>query len=194
MSVIANYARVTESMLQKWCKDPQMVWRFKECNPSEAAHMDVDKACTGISWLLSETKRQEQEKYAVEMRADLEGVELPEQEEISGEGTCSDILLVGIEGRGDRTESRLDFGYGPACVLSPELVRRVAAALETCGSAELRRNFDPVRMDAQLVDPEGWQEDSRGLLERYIVPHFEALKQFYSEAACSGQLVVMFYS
>jgi hypothetical protein len=48
-------------------------------------------------------------------------------------------------------------------------------------------------MDEMRVFPEYWVEEGRELLDNYILANLKKLQTFYSAAAASRQLVVMWY-
>ncbi len=83
-----------------------------------------------------------------------------------------------------------DLGYGPARVLTPENVKKIAVALAQVTQASLAARYDPATMERLKIYPPIWtREGTEGL--RFLQNYLPALKAFYQRAADSGSEVVL---
>jgi hypothetical protein len=79
-----------------------------------------------------------------------------------------------------------DLGYGPARFLTPEQVREVAAALASISKDDMRKRFDlKVMMTVNIYPVKDGSELE--LAEHY----FEHVSRYYSEAAASGNAMLL---
>ncbi|RLQ10763.1 DUF1877 family protein [Micromonospora sp. BL1] len=83
-----------------------------------------------------------------------------------------------------------DLGMGPARLLMPDAVRAVAAGLDAVDDATLRARFDPAAMSEAEIYPHIW-DDGEDEFDNYLLPHFTALRDFYRDAAASGDAVLL---
>jgi hypothetical protein len=80
-----------------------------------------------------------------------------------------------------------DGGYGPARLVDADLVRAIAAGLDSLDEQTLRERFDPAAMSAAEIYPDIWTDvDADDLLE-----HVGVLRDFYRSAADNGQAVLL---
>jgi len=100
-----------------------------------------------------------------------------------GEGASAAIL--GGEEIGE------DGGYGPARILRPELVRTIAAALDTLDVETLRARFNPAAMAAADIYPDGWADVTDDVFDSYFAPYFTEPRRFYKTAAANDQAVLL---
>ena len=85
------------------------------------------------------------------------------------------------------TEIGEDCGYGPARYLTTEEVKAVSAALQEISPDDLIERQSPAAMRAaELYSSDGSPDD----LE-YIQTYYDSLRQFYFEAACRGDAVLL---
>jgi hypothetical protein len=83
-----------------------------------------------------------------------------------------------------------DLGYGPARVLSPEQVKKVARALSEVTAEGLTAKYDVHAMQRAEVYPSIWvREGQEGL--RFLLNYLPALQAFYKRAAEAGLSVVL---
>jgi uncharacterized protein DUF1877 len=80
-----------------------------------------------------------------------------------------------------------DVGYGPAQLLAPSDVKRVAAALQTLSPAALRMRFDAKKMEAAKVYPFGWNAEAAEWVEHA----YSELRDFYRRAAEKNDAVLI---
>ncbi len=83
-----------------------------------------------------------------------------------------------------------DVGYGPAMGTPSEVVSKISAALSDISENEFCKMFNPESIAKADIYPQIWSED--GILNDYIVPNFNELKAFYSEAAANNLAVITF--
>ncbi|ADU09533.1 YfbM family protein [Micromonospora aurantiaca] len=83
-----------------------------------------------------------------------------------------------------------DLGMGPARLLMPDAVRTVAAGLDAVDDATLRARFDPEAMSEAEIYPHIW-DDGDDEFDGYLLPYFTALRDFYRDAAASGDAVLL---
>ena len=80
-----------------------------------------------------------------------------------------------------------DLGYGPARFLTSKQVREVAGALEAVSKDELAARFDLDAMLAARIYP------VRDASELELAQHyFEHLSRYYSDAAASGNAMLLY--
>ena len=85
------------------------------------------------------------------------------------------------------TEIGEDGGYGPARYLIPEEVKALSSALQEVSPEDLITRQTPEAMlAAELYSCDGSPDD----LE-YIQSYYDSLRQFYFEAACRGDAVLL---
>lgn len=83
-----------------------------------------------------------------------------------------------------------DLGMGPARLLMPDAVRAVAAGLDAIDEATLRARFDPAAMSEAEIYPHIW-DDGDDEFDGYLLPNFTRLRDFYRDAAASGDAVLL---
>lgn len=210
MSIIANYARVNESELEKFASSPEKLF-------SESAEcIDIDRSWDPMAWILSECKRAEHAYNQLVMKSMLnerreekskkpsffrrifkkaskdENFDFLKQEQKRLDQFVAETILVGIEGRGANKEPRIDFGYGESCIFKGEELANIAASFNE--STGLTKKPDFEKMDSEDVFPGHWREEGDDLYENYIVSNFSKLKQFYNSAHSENQVVIMWFS
>jgi hypothetical protein len=95
------------------------------------------------------------------------------------------LAVLGGEEVGD------DMGYGPARFLTPEQVRRVAAALEKLSIDEFASRYAPKEMEAAKVYPEViWLRDEQEALN-YVLEKYQQMIAFYQDAAARGDGAIL---
>lgn len=84
-----------------------------------------------------------------------------------------------------------DLGNGPARVLMPAEVKKLAAMLERESAAALTARYAPKAMEAAQVYPQGiWESEGPEALA-YLLHYYEALRGYFKQAAVKGQAVVV---
>ncbi len=81
-----------------------------------------------------------------------------------------------------------DEGYGPPRSLEPTKVAEVSEALEAVSDDDLRGRFDAAAMSEAGVYPDIWDEPD--VLEDYLLPNVQILRDFYTFAAENQRYVV----
>ena len=85
-----------------------------------------------------------------------------------------------------------DLGMGGSSFLTPGQVREVAAALAGLTPQDLRRRYDPQKMQALRIYPDVmWVRDGEGALA-WAMERFAPLVQFYADASARGDAVVLY--
>lgn len=82
-----------------------------------------------------------------------------------------------------------DDGYGPPRLMDPATVASVATALSGLTDDEVRARFDMRTMQAMDVYPQIWDEDN--VLDEYLMPSVQALREFYARASHRGAAVLL---
>jgi len=80
-----------------------------------------------------------------------------------------------------------DVGYGPAQLLEPADVKRVAVALQTLSPAAFRKRFDAHKLEAAQIYPSGWDDSAAEWLESA----YTELREFYKRAAAQNAAVLI---
>lgn len=84
-----------------------------------------------------------------------------------------------------------DLGAGPARVLMPADVKKLAAMLERETAAALTARYTPTAMEAAGVYPQGIWEGEGPQALAYLLHYYEALRVYFKQAAVKGQAVVV---
>ncbi len=85
-----------------------------------------------------------------------------------------------------------DVGYGPARILQPDQVRKIAQAL--LDEESFKARFAPEAMEAAQVYPDIiWVRDGNDALE-YLVENYRGLVAFYRSAADRGDGAILWLS
>ncbi len=216
MGIVAYFARVRVDQLERLKGEPEKFWSIPDSpNFSGAELTDLDRDWEILSWLLSPKKREEQKHQTVTvavmhrnnareiMEDDVAwaaamkeeqtrlGIELSEPDDLP-----SDAVLVAIEGRGSEEQrvQEINFGLGGARLFSTDEVHSLARELAKIGPEDLRANFVPEVMEKVDVGGIGWLTEPPSVLEEFIVPRLERLKEFYKNAAGANQCVLVVYA
>lgn len=208
MGMICNYARIEKSQIEKFLSAPEKLLTESE------EHIDIDRAWEPLGWMLSGRKRAE---YAYEllliksMRKERQVKTKPtfwkrmlgnkskedsladlKQAKENVNKIETEVVLIGIEGRGERIEPRIDFGYGESCILQGDELLKISDALQ--GDSTLSNLPDFSEMDKQNVFPGSWVQEGQELFGSYILPNFEKLAKFYKDAVSNNNTVIVWYS
>ncbi|MCP4977830.1 MAG: DUF1877 family protein [Maribacter sp.] len=210
MSIIANYARINEPELEKFTSEPEKL--FSE----SAEYIDIDRSWDPMGWILSECKRAEHAYNQLVMQSMMnerhqekskkpsfiqrlfkkypeeENIDFLKQEQKKLDQFEAEIILVGIEGRGENKEPRIDFGYGESCIFKDEELASISASFNESTGLESKPDFE--KMDSEDVFPSHWREEGDDLFKNYIVANYNKLKHFYNKAHSENQIVIMWYS
>jgi len=192
MSMVTYYARLSGTQVEELRSTAEGLQAIYKRPPIDGSLIDLDKASSVISWLLSPCKRAEQLRFAAEMNEMLK--ETPIAEADFPAVPPLDEFAIAIEGRGPRKDRALDAGLGPACIFEPDEVQRFSKALSAVDGIILRRALDFKLMDTLYLPLEYWEEEGEQIFSQYLLPLFAKLKQFYLDAANAGQLVLVWYN
>jgi len=83
-----------------------------------------------------------------------------------------------------------DTGYGPVGLLSADRVRQVHVALSALADDALWNRFDSVKMSAESVYPQIWDEPEADLRQEYLF-YFRELKALVAKAAAQGDALAI---
>jgi hypothetical protein len=89
------------------------------------------------------------------------------------------------------TEIGEDAGYGPARYLLPAQVRAISDALSSVSREQIAQRYAPEEMEQAGVYPEIWTRDGAEALH-YLLDHYEALVDFYHQAAAKQCAVLQY--
>jgi hypothetical protein len=181
MSVVANYVRLPNELLARWRNEPGLIDAICGNQYPEAEHLDLDRAWDGLSWLLSQQKRQ------------AKTAELSEDAPVEMPKSRTDLAWRVIEGVEAPEEPTLNFGYGSARVIDASTVVQASKHFSGLIQADLRAAFDADTMDEHEIVPHIWQREGREAVEEYLLPYFERLRAFLRRASEARQPVVVFF-
>ena len=85
-----------------------------------------------------------------------------------------------------------DVGYGPARFLLPAQVRETAVALAAIPFSSLQQRFDLNRLAAADIYPSIWEDTDRDDELLYLQPYYQALVQFFEQAAQNNDAILLF--
>lgn len=91
---------------------------------------------------------------------------------------------------GGEDASGADFGYGDGHVFRPDEVKRIAIALRELKIGELRRRFDPAKMNRAKLYLGPFGADSL----KHILPYFKDMREFIQRSAKQGDGLVVYFS
>ena len=215
MSIIAYFVHVNAEQLRLVREQPAIVWHIaSDPRFAKAAMVDIDKDWEVISWLASNKKRKEQQRFTVTMKA----LDRPEAKSLQGSDPAyrkiltdeahklgvklvdpdslpTDPLLEAIEGRGTERQhdAAIDLGMGGARVFSVAEVRSLAHALAAARESDLRAAFDRHEMQRFDVGGMAWEDEDNSILDDILLPEFRKLRDFYRSAAELGDQVLVVY-
>jgi hypothetical protein len=86
-----------------------------------------------------------------------------------------------------------DAGYGPFRYLVPDEVEAVSQALVSISAKDLWSRFNAARVRSEDIYPSDiWSGDDGD--KQYVSQHYEALRQYFSDAAASGSAMLLYIS
>lgn len=85
----------------------------------------------------------------------------------------------------------VDLGYGPGRILAPDDVHGIANALQAVTIADLRARFDAGVFTEREIYPAIWSEGD-SVLDSFLLPHFEALRDFVADASRKGRGLLVY--
>jgi hypothetical protein len=163
MGMIGNLYRVTKEQLDQYLKGSSVLEDDLYTDDSENPNLtDLDKAWDGIIFVLTGDNME----------------------------NSIDHPLTKVLFSGQIINEEEDMGYGPAHYLTPEQVADLNNQVSVITIADLKMNYDPVRMLALDVYPEIWEEGD-GAFD-YIAENFNTLKNVFSEATKNGEAIITF--
>jgi hypothetical protein len=162
MSMIGNYLRVSAAELERLVADPSDIQDVLYPEDGEAEHPEGRHLDIDKSW------------HAIQF--------LLTGEPWEGEPPLGNVVMGGTE-LGEE-----DVGYGPARGLTPAEVKSVSAALGEISGEQLWSRFDKQAFAEAEIYPQGWDGEGK----QYIVEHYEALRQFFADAAAAGDAMILY--
>lgn len=176
MSVIATYARLNADSVDALRSNPNWMDALFARKIAGAEVIDIDQACDGIVWILSQ-------------------LPVPPDEKVEGAGFVLQRSLAPlISGEGGSPERKLDAPYGPASSLSVSQVAKLHSWLQAVDPAKMRSSYNPTAMQNDDVYPEIWEEEGLTAFDEYLLPSFLALRDFIARAHQAGQMVLVFFT
>ncbi|MFS2032762.1 YfbM family protein [Polaromonas sp. CT11-55] len=103
-----------------------------------------------------------------------------------GEPPLGNVILGGTE------LAETDAGYGPFRYLVASEVRDSSLALAQVSADDLWRGFDRQKVRDAEIYPEAWVGDETE--RRYIRQNYEALREYFAEAAKQGAAMLLYIS
>jgi hypothetical protein len=165
MSMIGNYVRVTEDVLNELLDGPEglssIIYPEDETSEWVERRPDIDKSWHIIHFLLNGKP---------------------------WDGVVPFMFVV----LGGDTVSAEDVGYGPARFIDPAQVKQVASALQTVSSQDLLQRWDQEAIDHAEIYPEGWTRSAEEF--EYIGGNYEELRKFFLAAATNSEAVLEWIS
>jgi hypothetical protein len=211
MSVIASYARVSTSDLERIRLEPddfwyieEMPWDLRETDPQNSERLEIDKMWDNLSWLCSPLGRAEAHHMAALVRVDMgikdkDAFKAALAREVASMGLAwvdpdtlpDDPVLSAIQGRRgeNQTADIADFGLN-ASVFTPEEVVNLSSALNAIDLDELRKRYDVREIEALRLGGD-WEQSE---LEEFYLPTLNRLRTLYTRAASAGQNVIVVMS
>lgn len=175
MGVRASYERLSPEQFEQIRKDEQAAHAyfgvgledeefdawFREME-SSGNHLDIQKAWAGLEFLLTGSSNRD-------------GINDPPP-------PLGNAVMGG-------TDTEWEAGYGMVRYLTPQEVKDCAHALGQIDEDKLRRRSDPLAFRAEGIYPyeEDWNESH---LDGLIF-NFRRVREFYSEAAKAGEVVLL---
>lgn len=159
--MIANFLRVSDSELEEYKKDSQLLEDriYSDEIDADPNFIEIDKSWDGIIYLLTGK---------------------------NVENATGELLKVIFSGQ--LIDEEQDLGYGPAHYLKSEEVKELSRRISEIGIEELKQKFKPDEMTKLEVYPLIWDEGETAF--EYLSENFEDLKKFYSEASNSNQSII----
>lgn len=165
MGMIGNLLRATGTQLDEYLKDSSLLESsiYDEGTDEENPNLtDIDKAWDGIIFLLT------------------------------GQGLANaDHPLLSVLFSGQVIDEEQDLGYGPAHYLTPEQVVDLNNQISKITVEDLKKKYDPKRMEELEVYPSIWEEEGDDAFD-YLSEYFEVVQEVYAEAAKNGEAIITF--
>lgn len=162
MSMIGNLLRVKNSELEEYLKDSSLLEDRIYNNEAENENLvDLDKSWDGILFLLTG------QSFAT-----------------------AEHNLVRVLFSGQIIDEEQDLGYGPAHYLTPEQVSELNNEISTITIADLKKKFDPEKMNKQEVYPTIWDEGDDAF--DYVSNGFLELQDAFAKATKNGEAIITF--
>jgi len=210
MGIVAYYLDVDAAQLAVLRAKPALVWNIaSDPRFAKSSMVEVDKDWEILSWIASPKKRVERCHEAAWNKAFAQDIDSRQSRETfmksvaqsAKELACPpddgevDPLLKAIEGRGaeNEREPALDFGMGAARVFSPTEVKLLSVSFSKFDLATLRRNFDRKEMARFEVGGMDWETESDEVLDEFLLPSFDKIRDFYQRAARMKHHVLVIY-
>ena len=157
--------RISKEELESYIDKPDL---FLENRVDDAYSMDIDKAWSGILYLLTG-------------KAFASG---------STEDEVDSLNRIFFSGQ--FFDEDMDVGYWPAHYLTPEQVAGIHSKIASLTEADLKARYDTEAMneEEELYPSLDWNEK----IFEYLYFHFQALQSFFTTAASKGEAIVTYLS
>ncbi|MFZ6733434.1 DUF1877 family protein [Undibacterium sp. Ji42W] len=108
----------------------------------------------------------------------------------------TDPLLKGIEGRCEKTQrdTAINFGLDDPCVYAPAEVKAIADAFALTRESAIKAQFNRATMAKYEVGGMSWKEEKDSVYEKFLLPSYRAVSQFYQSAAKAQHYVLVIYN
>ncbi len=160
MSMIQHYKQVTQDKILEIDKDTSIIPQILHDNKNYP-QLNIDKSWDGIHFLL--TGKMIGDKF--DQSNPLEWV-------MAGWG-----------------EWGLEVGYGASRFVAPKEVTQLSHILSELKDDDLKKRFDPVKMNDIGIYPDGiWDEEN---ILNWLMDNFHQVKDFYIDAAKKGNAVLI---
>lgn len=188
MSMIANYVAVPADQMATLRQDETEFRNFITNAPEFDRHFDLDQIWDALAWLISESARQKAIiAHQWKRLAEGEMIDVP----ADPGSTAADDLEVVIKGSAEKWHPKVDFGYGPASIISPAVLARTLKSISNIDQARLVREFDPPKMLG--VYPDGWQNADPSVVKEGIAPAFDQFRRFLADAEKNGEAIIIYF-
>lgn len=189
MSIIANYLRVPSDQMPSIANDVNAFQQYVAASQGTPLHTDLDQFWDALAWLISPSSREKaalQYQWFLMAEGEFDGVPANPSD------IPADQMEAAFKGGGKKLHPKVNFGYGPAAVLSVDDVHQITGALATITHQNLIDNFDPPKMLG--VHPDGWQHSDPSAVEEMLLPVFDRFREFMSTASKCGESVVVYFN
>lgn len=153
-----------------------MIWAAYRLDPEQVVRLCDDPS------IVTEFLEDEDDERSIDLDKSWHGIHwLLTGSEGPTAATLSEAIFGGVA-------AGEDLGYGPPRLLAASEVGGVAAALGRVDVQQLRSRMDRAAMDAADIYPQIWDEED--VFETYLGPNYEALRDFYADAAAAGDAIL----
>lgn len=158
-----------------------MIQHFKQITPDK--FLEIDKDTSVIPQILRDDEHYPQ----ISIDQSWDGIHFLLAGKIAGDNfdqsNPKEWIMVGWGEWGP------DVGYGPSRFVAPKEVTQLANYLSKLRDEDLKKNFDPAKMNELGAYPDGvWDEEN--ILD-WLMENYHKVKDFYINAAKGGNAVLI---